>query len=96
MIAWKFQAGSQPADLPAEYGSWKSLCTRARNWPIDGIRERVFTALLAQADADGDMDWFVAVDSTIVRIDQNGAGACGKGFPPLSPPTTRANDRVAG
>ncbi|MER7708862.1 transposase [Kitasatospora sp. NPDC097605] len=62
-IAWKFQTGSQWVHLPAEYGSW----------------ERVFTALLAQADAEGDLDWVVSVDSTIVRAHQNAAGARQKG-----------------
>lgn len=95
-IAWKFQTGSQWVHLPAEYGSWKGVYTRLRNWAIDGTWERVFTALLAQADADGDLDWVVAVDSTIVRVHQNGAGARKKGLRPLSPPTTRSDARVAG
>lgn len=42
---------------------------------IDGTWERVFTALLAQADAEGDLDRVVAVDSTIVRADQHASGA---------------------
>ncbi|MDV9195557.1 IS5 family transposase [Streptomyces sp. Wh19] len=74
-IAWKFQTGSQWVHLPAEYGSWKGVYTRLRNWAIDGIWERVFTARLAQADAEGDLDWVVSVDSTIVRAQQNAAGA---------------------
>lgn len=65
--------------LPAEYGSWKGVYTRLRNWVIDGIWERVFTVLLAQANADGDLDWVVAVDSTIVRVHQHAAGARKKG-----------------
>lgn len=95
-IAWKFQTGSQWVHLPAEYGSWKGVYTRLRNWAIDGTWERVFTALLAQADADGDLEWVVAVDSTIVRVHQNGAGARKKGLRLVSPPTTRLDDRVAG
>ncbi|QMU71773.1 hypothetical protein [Streptacidiphilus sp. P02-A3a] len=46
-----------------------------RNWAIDGTWERVFTVLLAQADAQEDLDWIVAVDSTIVRAHQHAAGA---------------------
>ncbi|MFD3480510.1 IS5 family transposase [Streptomyces sp. NPDC058695] len=78
-IAWKFQTGSQWVRLPAEYGSWKGAYTRLRNWAIDGTWKRVFTALLARADADGDLDWIVSVDSTIVRAHQNAAGARKKG-----------------
>ncbi|WP_413810848.1 hypothetical protein [Streptomyces sp. OE57] len=36
-------------------------------WAIDGTWERVFTALMAQADADENLNWAVSVDSTIVR-----------------------------
>jgi len=84
-IAWKFQTGSQWVHLPAEYGSWKGVYTRLRNWAIDGTWERVFTALLAQADAEDDLDRVVAVDSTIVRAHQNAAGARQRGAPADEP-----------
>ena len=48
-------------------------------WALDGTWERVFTALMAQADADEDLTWAVSVDSTIVRAHQNAAGARKKG-----------------
>ncbi|MGW6973729.1 transposase [Streptomyces sp. NPDC054952] len=90
-IAWKFQTGSQWVHLPADYGSWKGVYPRLRNWAIDGTWERVFTALLAQADAEGDLDWVVSVDFTIVRAHQNAAGARQKGFRPTTrPPRDRA------
>jgi transposase len=44
-------------------------------WALDGTWERVFTALVARADADEDLRWAVAVDSTIVRDHQHAAGA---------------------
>jgi hypothetical protein len=44
----------------------------------------VFTALVAQADAEGDLDWIVSVDSTIVRAHQHAAGARQKGPRPAS------------
>lgn len=78
-IAWKFQTGSQWVHLPEQYGSWKGAYTRLRNWAIDGSWERVFTGLLAQADGEEDLDWVVAVDSTIVRAHQHAAGARKKG-----------------
>ncbi|MFI8236823.1 IS5 family transposase [Streptomyces sp. NPDC085866] len=84
-IAWKFQTGSQWVHLPPEYGSWKGVCTRLRNWAIDGTWKRVFSTLLAQADAEGDLDWIVAVDSTIVRAHQHAAGARKKGAPADEP-----------
>lgn len=36
-------------------------------WAVDGTWERVFTALVAQADADEDLHWAVSVDSMIVQ-----------------------------
>ncbi|MFD9842500.1 MULTISPECIES: hypothetical protein [Streptomyces] len=39
----------------------------------------MFTALVAQADADGDLNWTVSVDSTMVRIHQHAAGGRKKG-----------------
>ncbi|KPI22842.1 putative transposase IS4/IS5 family [Actinobacteria bacterium OV320] len=66
--------------MPGEYGSWKGIYTRLRNWAIDGTWEKVFSALLARADADGDLDWVVSVDSTVVRAHQHAAGARQKGL----------------
>ncbi|MDV9197169.1 transposase [Streptomyces sp. Wh19] len=59
-IAWKYRTGSPWMDLPAEFGSWKGAYSRLRNWALDGTRERVFTALLAQADANEDLSWVVS------------------------------------
>ena len=66
-------------DLPAEFGSWKGAHSRLRNWALDGTWERVFAALLAQADANEDLSWVVSVDSTVVRAHQHAAGARKRG-----------------
>ncbi|MFB7043438.1 transposase, partial [Streptomyces sp. NPDC056294] len=58
-IAWKSRTGSPWSCLPAEFGSWKGVYTRLRNWALDGTWQRVFTALLAQVDAEGELDWVV-------------------------------------
>lgn len=54
-------------------------------WAVDGTWERVFTALMAQADADEDLGWAVSVYSTIVRAHQHAAGARKKGAPASEP-----------
>lgn len=54
---------------------------------IDGTWERVFTALIAQADAEEDLGWAVSVDSTVVRAHQHAAGARKRGPRPASPMT---------
>jgi transposase len=48
-------------------------------WAVDGTWERVFTALVAQADANEDLSWAVSVDSTIVRARRHAAGAHNRG-----------------
>ncbi|MGC9382906.1 IS5 family transposase [Streptomyces sp. MH13] len=83
-IAYKFQTGTQWVHLPEKYGNWRGVYNRLRMWAVDGTWERVFTALVAQADADEDLDWAVSVDSTIVRAHQHAAGARKKGPRPAS------------
>ncbi|MET7636509.1 transposase, partial [Streptomyces sp. NPDC005245] len=87
-IAWKFQTGSQWIHLPEKYGNWRGVYNRLRMWAIDGTWERVFTALVAHADADDNLNWAVSVDSTIVRAHQHAAAARKKG-----PRQARANSR---
>ncbi|MFE5624613.1 IS5 family transposase [Streptomyces virginiae] len=89
-IAFKYLTGTPWMDLPEHFGSWKGAHNRLRKWAADGTWEKVFTALLAQADAEGDLDWIVSVDSTIVRTHQHAAGARQKG------PRRRARDHALG
>ncbi|MFF3959066.1 transposase [Streptomyces sp. NPDC001890] len=42
---------------------------------MDGTWERLLQQVQAQADAAGEIDWDIAVDSTIVRAHQHAAGA---------------------
>ncbi|MFJ4533697.1 MULTISPECIES: IS5 family transposase [Streptomyces] len=83
-IAWKYRTGSPWMDLPAEFGSWKAAHNSLRKWAADGTWQRMFTALLPQAEAEGDLGWVVAVDSTIVRAHQHAAGPS-KGTPAGEP-----------
>ncbi|MFE2146638.1 IS5 family transposase [Streptomyces sp. NPDC059456] len=84
-IAFKYRTGTPWMDLPEHFGSWKGVHNRLRVWAADGTWAKVFTALLAQADAEGDLEWVVAVDSTIVRAHQHAAGARPKGAPAGEP-----------
>ncbi|MGW4840209.1 IS5 family transposase [Streptomyces globisporus] len=84
-IAFKYRTGTPWTDLPEHFGSWKGAHNRLRKWALDGTWEKVFTALIAQADAEGDLDWVVAVDSTVVRAHQHAAGARPKGAPAGEP-----------
>ncbi|MFF1594028.1 IS5/IS1182 family transposase, partial [Streptomyces sp. NPDC058286] len=71
----EFQTGSQWVHLPENHGTWRGVCNRLQMWTLDGTWERMFTALMAQADADQVLEWVVSVDSTIVRAHQHAAGA---------------------
>ncbi|MFI6423152.1 IS5 family transposase [Streptomyces sp. NPDC050842] len=78
-IAFTYRTGTPWMDLPEHFGSWKGAHNPLRRWAADGTWEKVFTALPAQADDEGDLDWVVAVDSTSVRAHQHAAGARQKG-----------------
>ncbi len=74
-IACKYRTGSPWRDLPTALGSWKGAYSRFRKWTMDGTWQRLLSAVQADADAAGELDWLVnAVDSTVVRAHQHAAG----------------------
>jgi len=62
-------------DLPAEFGPWQTVWKRHAKFSKDGTWDKVLIALQAEADAAGEIDWNVSVDSTIARVHQHGATA---------------------
>ncbi|GAA3117342.1 hypothetical protein GCM10010521_01320 [Streptomyces rameus] len=62
-------------DLPERFGPWKTVYERHRLWSADGTWERLLQQVQAEADAVGDIDWDISVDSTIVRAHQHAASA---------------------
>jgi transposase len=74
-IAWRFRTGSPWRDLPARFGPFQTVWKRHNRWSADGTYDRLIAAAQARADAAGELDWLVAVDSTIVRAHQHAAGA---------------------
>lgn len=93
-IAFKYRPRTPWMDLSEHFGSWKGA--RLRMWAADGTWEKIFTALHTEADADGDLEWVVAVHSTIVRAHQPAAGARQKGPRPASRPTMPSDGPAAG
>lgn len=71
----RLRAGIPWRDLPGEYGAWQTVHRRHRGWSLDGTWDRVLAELVAGADADGELDWRVSVDSTTARVHQHGATA---------------------
>ncbi len=69
---WRFRTGSPWRDLPSEFGPWQTVWKRHARFAEDGIWDEVLTVLLTEADAAGQLDWQVSVDSTIARAHQHG------------------------
>jgi len=51
---------------------------------LDGTWDRVLLALQVEADAKGQIDWRVSVDSAVARVHQHGASAAGLELKPTS------------
>ncbi len=89
-ILHRVRTGVQWRDLPERFGPWKTVYERHRQWSADGTWERLLQQVQAEADAAGELDWDISVDSTIVRAHQHAAGArtdpppvaCSKGDAP--------------
>ncbi|MEU6688308.1 transposase [Streptomyces sp. NPDC046832] len=77
-VAYKIRTGISWRDLPERYGPWKTVYTRFRRYALEGVFTRALRQIQAQADAAGDIDWLVQIDSTIVRTHQH-AAATGQG-----------------
>jgi transposase len=82
-ILHRVRTGVQWRDLPERFGPWKTVYERHRLWSADGTWERLLQQVQAAADAAGEIDWDVSVDSTIVRAHQHAAGA--RTDPPQAP-----------
>lgn len=78
-MAYKIRTGVPRRDLPERCGPWKTVCTRFRRYAINGVFTRALRQIQAQADAAGDIDWPVQIDSTIVRAHQHAAPTGRKG-----------------
>src|SRR5215213_10004352 len=75
-ILWRLATGAPWRDLPARFGSWRTVYSRFRRWQRAGVWDRALAALQAQGDARGELDWTLHfVDGTVVRAHQHAAGA---------------------
>jgi transposase len=74
-IVYRYRTGVAWRDLPREFGPWQTVWKRHARFSRDGTWDRLLTRLQAEADAAGELDWRVSVDSTVVRVHQHGATA---------------------
>ena len=71
-IIYRYRTGMPWRDLPRDqYGPWQTVWKRHHRFSTDGTRDKVMTALLVTAGANGLIDWNVSVDSTINRAHQH-------------------------
>ena len=81
---YRLRTGVAWRDLPSEFGPWQTVWKRHHRFSIDGTWDRVLTVLQAEADAAGEIDWRISVDSTIARDHQHGATAARSSSTPTS------------
>ncbi|WP_096215222.1 IS5 family transposase [Streptomyces sp. 2323.1] len=71
-VLYRQRTGVPWRDLPARFGKWKTVYERHRRWSADGTWDKIFAAILADADAAGRIDWsMVSVDSASCRAHQH-------------------------
>jgi transposase len=88
-VLWRTRTGSPWRDLPGSYGNWKTVYNRHRRWSADGTWVAVLDGLRVGCDGDGQGEWVVGVDATVVRAHQDSAGAR------AAPPTDVAAEVLA-
>lgn len=71
--AWRFRTGAPWRDIPERFGNWNTIYKNFDRWAKDGVWARVLERVQSRADADGELDWVVSVDSTIARVHQHAA-----------------------
>ncbi|MFJ9804627.1 IS5 family transposase [Streptomyces wuyuanensis] len=95
-MVYKIRTGISWRDLPERYGPWKTVYTRFRRYALDGVFTRALQQMQARADAAGDIDWLVQIDSTIVRAHQHAAAGPEKGTLQKDEPDDHALGRSRG
>ncbi len=72
-IIYRFRTGCPWRDVPQRYGPWWAVWRRHSQLSATGTWDKILTRLLAEADAVGELDWAVSVDSTTARVHQHAA-----------------------
>jgi transposase len=72
-IIYRFRTGCPWRDVPERYGPWWAVWRRHCQLTSTGAWDKILTRLLAEADAVGELDWAISVDSTTARVHQHAA-----------------------
>jgi transposase len=87
---YRYRTGVAWRDLPVDFGPWQTVWKRHHRFSTDGTWDKVLSELQVQADARGEIDWRVSVDSTSSRVHQHGATAARS----LGGPSSHTGGRV--
>ena len=71
----RYRTGVAWRDLPERFGPWQTVWKRHHRFATDGTWDRLLAALQADADAAGELDWNVSVDSSVIRAHQHAVTA---------------------
>lgn len=69
-LLWMARSGARWKDLPERFGPYQTVKRRYYRWIENGVIERIFEALIKEAD----FEWLM-IDSTIIRAHKHAAGA---------------------
>jgi len=70
-IIYRLRTGVAWRDLPGKFGPWQTVWKRHKRFSTDGTWDKIHARLVAEADAAGEVDWTVSVDSTVNRAHQH-------------------------
>jgi len=76
-ILYVAEHGCKWRGLPEHFGNWHTIYTRANRWAKAGVLDRIFQALQENHVIRLQID-HVSLDSTIVKVHPDGAGALKK------------------
>ena len=83
-VVYRYRTGIAWRDLPAEFGPWQTVWKRHHRFSVDGTWDQVLAVLQTEADAAGEIDWRVSVDSSSSRVHQHAATAARSSSTPTS------------
>ncbi len=69
-ILWILGTGTAWRDIPGKYGAWQTLYKRFSKWRREGLFERIFSELTADADMEN-----ISIDGTYIKAHKASAGA---------------------
>ena len=70
-IVYRYQCGIAWRDVPEAFGPWQTVWACHHRLAVQGSWDVMLDRLLVEADAAGQVDWSVSVDSTIVCAHQH-------------------------